>query len=133
MIQVLLLAGCLTLLSCSGPRAEEYIGQALKAQGMGMWKEAVRLEVDVESVGVAADLTDYFKKQVQRVGPLLRASARTPEGRCKQSLQRLFSNGKRLTKREAQRAGNAEAKVFNTVWNAWVQEKRLVPDTTDNH
>ena len=90
-------------------------------------------EVDVESVGAAADLTDYFKKQVQRVAPLLGASARTPEGRCKQSLQRLFSNGKRLTKREAQRAGNAEAKVFNTVWNAWIQEKRLVPDTTNNH
>jgi hypothetical protein len=88
-------------------------------------------QVEAESIGAAAELVEYFKVQVQRVAPLLGCYARTPEGRCKASLRRAYENGRRLSKREAQRSGNAHASVFNAVWAEWVRTGVLLPEMNE--
>ena len=72
---------------------------------------------------------EYFSIQVQRVAPLLGCHARTPEGRCEQSIRRALAHGKGMTKRQAQRFGNADADIFNKVWTALLKKRVIIPDT----
>jgi len=86
-------------------------------------------QVEERSIGAAVDLVEYFKIQVQRVAPLLGCHARTPEARCEQSIRRAFAHGRSLSRRDAQRAGNAQASVFNPIWAALLKKQVLVLDT----
>ncbi len=86
-------------------------------------------QVEEGSIGAAVDLVEYFKTQAQRVAPLLGCHARTPEARCEQSIRRACAHGRSLSKRDAQRAGNAQASVFNPVWAALLKKQVLDLDT----
>jgi hypothetical protein len=86
-------------------------------------------QVDVDSIGAAAELADYFKLQVRRVAPLLGSAAKTPIGRCRHSLLRIFAGGRKVTKRDAQRSVTATTDVFHGVWDELVRQDRLISET----
>jgi hypothetical protein len=85
-------------------------------------------EVTEESIGAAADLVEYFKIQAKRVDPLLGKRARTPLGRCQESIKRAFARKRQLTKREAQRSGNATAELFNAAWDSLLARGVVIPN-----
>ena len=87
--------------------------------------------IEAESIGAAEDLVEYFKIQVQRVAPLLARHARTPEACCEHSIRRALARGKRLTKRDIQRAGNTPADLFNHIWAALLTKGALIPGTDE--
>jgi hypothetical protein len=90
-------------------------------------------QVEEESVGAALELVEYFKIQVQRVAPLLASHARTPAGRCEQSIKRALAQGRCLPKRAIQRNGNADGPLFKQVWKSLVDQGVIIRDPSDTH
>lgn len=82
--------------------------------------------VGVGSVEAAIAMIEYFKRQAEKVCALLGQPKKTPLERCERDIIRNLSNGRILTKRDLQQGGNAEAKVFNPVFDHLLASGRIV-------
>lgn len=77
------------------------------------------------SISAACDLTDYFRRQVEKVAPLFAKRKPSPHRRCEDEIRRALAGGRRLSKRAIQRSGHSPATVFNEVFGAMIQAEQL--------
>jgi hypothetical protein len=82
--------------------------------------------IEEESVAAAADLIEYFKRQVARLVPYLKPSKKSGQERCEDAIRRALKNGRILTKRQLCRLGNAPATTFNPVFQAMLETGTLI-------